>query len=272
MYQIWNRAAGLAIIVATGALFTAAVPAAMAADDGAAVVPTQLDRKVPGNTWASIATLPDFSGIWELDWMHNRSLMHAVPPKLTPEAQAKFDAYRKGQAEGKNVQGESANCFPVGMPQIMTQPYPVEFLFTPGKVTMIIEAYHEWRHVFTDGRKHTDDPDLAFQGESIGHWEGQGKDQTLVVDTIGLAPTNQISAGIGHSDQVHIVERIRRLDDKYIEITTTITDPKILLEPWTQVRSYKKDPGELREYECEQNNRDSADDEGRAGERVEEKK
>lgn len=234
--------------------------------------PVKLDPGIVGNTYASIAKLPDWSGIWELDWMHNRSLMHAVPPKLTPEWQAKFETYRKGQAEGKNVQGESANCFPVGMPQIMTQPYPVEFLFTPGKVTMVIEAYHEWRHVFTDGRKHSDDPDLQFQGESIGHWEGQGPGATLVVDTIGLAPTNQISMGIGHSDQIHIVERIHRLDDKYLEISTTITDPKVLQEPWTQVRTYRRDAGDLREYECEQNNRDSADDEGRAGERVGEKK
>ena len=254
-----------------GIFTVAALPAALAAESGAAA-PVRLDPAITGNTWASIAKLPDWSGIWELDWMHNRSLMHAVPPKLTPAAQVKFDAYRKGQAEGKNLQGESANCFPVGMPQIMTQPYPVEFLFTPGKVTMIIEAYHEWRHVFTDGRKHSDDPDLQFQGESVGHWEGKGKDQTLVIDTIGLAPSNQISAGIGHSDKVRIGERIRRLDDKYLEITTTITDPEVLQEPWTQVRSYRRDDGELREYECEQNNRDSADEDGRAGLRVEEKK
>ncbi len=265
MNQHKTRANRLAVVLA-GLIAVTVLPVAMA--DDADAPPVKLDPSIPGNTWASIAKLPDWSGIWELDWMHNRSLMHATPPDLTPEWQAKYNTYLADQKKGEDLQGSSANCFPVGMPQIMTQPYPIEFLFTPGKVTMIIEAYHEWRQVFTDGRKHSSDPDPLFQGESIGHWEGKGPGATLVVDTISFAPTNQIGPGIGHGDQLHIVERIRRLDAKYMEITTTITDPKVLQKPWTQVRTYRKDPGDLHEYECEQNNRDSADAEGRPGERV----
>jgi hypothetical protein len=56
----------------------------------------------------------------------------------------------------------------------------MEFLLTPGKVTIVIEAYQQVRHIYTDGRKLPEDPDPKFHGTSIGRWEGD----TLVVDTI----------------------------------------------------------------------------------------
>ena len=83
---------------------------------------------------------------------------------------------------GEIEDGPAANCVPNGMPAIMTQPYPLEILFTPGKVTILIEAYAQWRQIFTDGRQHPEDPDLTFNGHSTGHWEGD----TLVVDTVGF--------------------------------------------------------------------------------------
>ena len=34
----------------------------------------------------------------------------------------------------------------------MGHPYPYEFLLTPGKVTIVTEAYMQVRHIYTDGR------------------------------------------------------------------------------------------------------------------------
>ena len=217
-----------------------------------------------GGDWASIATLPDWQGIWELDWQHNPQLMRQAPPMLVPTAAAKLKAFRAAQGQGENLQGEVANCLPPGMPQIMTQPYPIEFLFNPGKVVMVVEAYSQVRHVYTDGRPHPADPDPSFQGHSIGHWEGD----TLVVDTVGFDPQTEIAPGIAHSDEMDIKERIHRVDPQHIEIQTTITDPKVLAQPWTVVRSYARVNDDLREYICEQNNHDSADSKGRPGHRL----
>jgi hypothetical protein len=218
-----------------------------------------------GDTWTSIAKLPDWSGVWELDWQRRAgglAAMRPQPPKLTPEYQKRYDEYRAGQAQGLNQQTDTANCVPPGMPQIMTQPYPVEFLFTPGKVTVAIEAYSQMRRIFTDGRKHPADPDPTFQGHSIGHWEGD----TLVIDTIGFIPTSLIAMGVGHSDQMRIVERIHKVDADNMEISTTIIDPKVLLEPWTVSRNYVRHKDwNMEEYVCNENNRDSADAQGRAG-------
>ncbi|HTX23598.1 MAG TPA: hypothetical protein VMD03_02990 [Steroidobacteraceae bacterium] len=218
-----------------------------------------------GGDWASIAKLPNWQGIWQLDWEHNpRLLGMAGPPALVPTAQAKLTAYRKAQKQGEDLQPETANCLPPGMPQIMTQPYPIEFLFNPGKIVIVIEAYSQVRHIYTDGAKHPADPDDTFQGNSIGHWEGD----TLVIDTIGFDPGTLIAPGIGHSDEMHIIERIRKTDADHMQIERTIIDPKVLAKPWTVVLPYVRVKDHIREYICEQNNRDSADSEGRPGERI----
>jgi hypothetical protein len=217
----------------------------------------------PGTSWNSIARLPDWSGVWELDWHGGNLAKTAMPslPKLTPEYAARLEKYRAGQQEGQNLQTDTANCDPPGMPQIMTQPYPVEFLFTPGKVTVAIEAYSQMRRIFVDGRKHQEDPDPTYQGDSIGHWEGD----TLVVDSIGFIPNSYIAPGVHHSDEMRIEEHIRRVAPDTMEIRQTIVDPKALLEPWTVTRVYKRHADwDIKEYICNQNNRDSADPEGRA--------
>ncbi len=54
------------------------------------------------------------------------------------KAVADFNAKRQ---VGENLQTEDANCVPPGMPRMMQMPYPIEFLFTPGRVTVITEAY-----------------------------------------------------------------------------------------------------------------------------------
>jgi hypothetical protein len=228
--------------------------------------PPPAAASLPGHTWASIAKLPDWSGVWELDWQRPGSgglaAMRPIPLKLTPEYQARLDKFREGQKKGENEQSDTANCNPPGMPQIMTQPYPVEFLFTPGKVTVAIEAYSQMRRIFTDGRKHPEDPDPSYQGHSIGHWEGD----TLVVDTVGFIANSSIAMGVGHSDQMRIVEHIRKVSPEIMEISTTITDPKVLTEPWTVTRNYRRHADwDMQEYVCAQNNRDSADAQGHAG-------
>ena len=215
--------------------------------------------------WAALAKYPDWSGVWEVDWRNSRGMPRRPPMKLVPEWQAKADAYRAAQSNGENLQSEAANCVPPGLPGIMTQPYPIEFLYQPNNVVMLTEAYMQFRHIWTDGRAHPDDPDLTFYGHSTGHWE----DGTLVIDTVGLNPQNRIAPGVEHGEQLRIVERIHRVDADWLEIETTLTDPEVLAEPYTSTTSYRHLDDEIREYICLENNRDSADEKGRPGIRLE---
>jgi hypothetical protein len=217
-----------------------------------------------GSDWKSIAQLPDWSGVWDIDWrsFNGSAATGEKPPRLTPEYAARHAQFLAAQKRGEAQQTQTANCVPPGMPGIMAQPYPIEFLFTPGKVTLAIEAYAQMRRVFTDGRPHPPDPDPTFQGHSIGHWEGD----TLAVDTVAILPVTHIAPGIEHSDELRIEERIRRVSPDTLEIRTTLHDSKALLEPLTLIRNYKRHlDWDIKEYVCQQNNRDSADAEGRAG-------
>ena len=262
---------GLLGAVVSAVALAAGMPASGAAAAGTPAAGTAAAGKpatkagLQGTSWSSIAHLPDWSGVWELDWQSGRSPLGSRPPlngpKLTPEYGAMAEKYRAAQKEGEHQQTETANCVPPGMPQIMTQPYPVEFLFTPGKVTVAIEAYSQMRRIYVDGRPHMEDPDPTYQGDSIGHWEGD----TLVVDSIGFIPNSYMAPAINHSDQMRIEERIRRVGTDDMEIRTTIYDSRALLEPWSVTRFYKRHTDwDLKEYICTQNNRDSADPEGRA--------
>jgi hypothetical protein len=215
-----------------------------------------------GDTWESIAKLPDFGGLWEVTF-GGGPRGAGEPPAFTPDYAAKLKAYQDATARGEIEDGPTANCVPNGMPSIMTQPYPIEILFTPGKVTILIEAYAQWRQIFTDGREHPEDPDLTFNGHSIGHWEGD----TLVVDTVGFTTDTSLgNLGMRHSDQMRIVERFRLAAPDRLEIETTITDAEALTRPWTRVSAYGRHRDwTLAEYVCQQNNRNFTTDDGKSG-------
>jgi hypothetical protein len=251
MKKITCTAAALAVLLLAGC-----TPSKPAVDPA---VKASMDR------WAELGRLPDWSGVWEIDWRNTRGMPPRPAMQFTPAWQAKADAFRKDQSKGENLQADVANCVPPGLPGIMSQPYPIEFLYQPGKVVMLTEAYYMYRQVWTDGRAAPEDPDPYFNGHSVGHWDGD----TLVVETVGLHAQNRIGPGIGHSDQLKIVERIHRVDKDWLEIQTTLTDPEVLAEPYTSTTSYRHLEDSLREYVCLENNRDSADEKGRPGIRLE---
>jgi hypothetical protein len=247
--QKYRRFARLALCAAAAAL--------------AATAPAQTPNYVPARAtaYADVTQWPDWSGVWNPDWS---TLFgpggRAEPTALTPAAQAKLDAYKAAQKQGENVQTAAANCRPPGMPGIMRQPYPLEFLYSPGRVTIFIEAYSQARRVYLNSQFPANPEDL-FNGNSIGHWEGD----TLVIDTVGFTPLSEIAPGVPHSDKMKIHERIYMVSPTRIMIDTTITDPEVLSAPYTYSQAYDKQADwQIREYVCDENNRDSADAEGRA--------
>ena len=241
--------------------FSAAFVSAAAAQTFKKAVPAPAD-------WAAVAKLPDFTGVWEVPLggpaarVTNPAV--GVPPRrfqplsLTPA----YEAKRKDLMAHADQDNQSANCLPPGMPGIMGQPYPMEFLLTPGQVTIIIEAYSETRHIYTDGRPMPDDPDPTFFGTSIGHWEGD----TLVVKTVGFSTQTEIEPHVPHSDKMQILEKFRLLDPNTMSIDTTVTDPEALAAPYVSNRILKRHRNwTIAEYICEQNNRNYVDPNGKAG-------
>lgn len=215
--------------------------------------------QIPGTKLPSGAVVPDITGIWERspDQGIRFDPSGAAPP-LTPAYAAKLQADLAARAKGEDVADPTAGCLPPGMPRMMSATYPLEVLQTRGQVTIIAEWDSTVRRIFTDGRSHPsdDDLDVTFNGHSIGHWEAG----VLVVDTVGLHGDTSFEASpLRHSDQMHLVERIRLLDPKTLEDQITVIDPVALTRPWIVVRRYVRGgPGaRIMEYVCEENNHDS---------------
>ena len=227
--------------------------------------PGPILKKPTDADWAAMAKLPDFTGVWEQTFgggggrgaARGRGAFPAGP-QLTPEYEAKRKAIQAKGAEDK----ETANCLPPGMPGIMGQPYPMEFLLTPGQVTIVIEAYSQVRHIFTDGRPLPEDPEERFFGTSVGHWDNG----TLVAETVGFSPLTELAANVPHSGKMKIVERFKLSDPDTMTIETTITDPEALKEPFTSTRTLRRHRAwTIAEYICEENNRNSVDANGKSG-------
>jgi hypothetical protein len=138
-----------------------------------------------------------------------------------------------------------------GYPLMMNAATPVQFLITPEEV-LIVNAYNETRHIYTDGRDHPPLEDLwpSVTGNSIGHWEGD----TLVIDTIMVTNPNEFfQGGPPLSEEAHYVERIRLDGDKLYD-EFTIEDPVTLSGPWVAKLSLVRDEGFDRMIQVDWNN------------------
>jgi hypothetical protein len=187
----------------------------------------------------------------------------APPPPLKAEYQKAYEEHRKASREaderGEPLAGNSVACLPDGMPQMMFAIYPLEILQTPGKVTIIEEAYSQVRHVWL-GKPQVkiEDQPPGYFGHSVGHWEGD----TLVIDTVGIKESVPAGRDVPHSDQMRIVERLKMVSPEVMHNQITITDPKVFTGPWTFTYAYKRLPGyEMLEYVCE-DNREYVDEKG----------
>ncbi len=195
----------------------------------------------------------DITGTWLHGGGPNNPWQFSPPPgfKLKPEAQVHYDAAQKARAEGKAYRDDIGQCWPAGMPIIMTRVWPIAMIQKPTVIFMISGFMNSVRIIYLDGRQHTD-PDIiipSFNGESIGHWEGD----SLVVDTIGFVDHHHwIDNGIPASDELHLVERMRLLDEgKTLEIQFTATDPKMWEGEWKWTKRWRRvDDQEITEAVC----------------------
>ncbi|MGI4880539.1 MAG: hypothetical protein ACRYG4_23995 [Janthinobacterium lividum] len=226
---------------------------------GAALADPHIAPPQPAD-YAALARLPDWSGTWQPDWSSLFGARAGLKPPLTPAAAATAAAFEAGKGKGENLQTDAANCVPPGMPQIMRMPYPIEFIYSPGRVTIAAETYSQVRRIYTDGRPLPADPDPAYNGWSIGHWDGD----TLVVDTIGLNARTSILPGIHPTDQARIRERFHLVKPDVLLVETEITDPTVFAQPFELKQAYvRKRDWQIREYVCQENNRDASDPFGR---------
>jgi len=206
---------------------------------------------------------PDLSGVWQTGGVSlygEPSAQPQTPAVAAPRPQpapyqewaaAKAKEFSDGLAKSDPI----ARCFLPGVPRITTMPMPFEIVSKPGKMVIVYEAFHAFRIIPTDGRKHPDDLDPTFMGDSVAHWDGD----TLVVDVTGFNDKTWLDGrGHFHSDQLHVIERYRRTPEDTILLDITMEDPKVMTQPWNTHMTLRHPPraDRVMEYECLENNQD----------------
>jgi len=146
-------------------------------------------------------------------------------------------------------------CKPSPMARSMGTAYGIELLNLPGTGRVFMfqtGGAHTYRTIYTDGRPHPSTPDRSYFGHSIGHFDGD----TLVIDTIGFNEGAWMDRyGMPHTDQLHTIERITRLDFNTMDYSVTVDDPGAYTAPWTSGFSKTWEEGtDLFEYVCQENN------------------
>jgi hypothetical protein len=247
----------LNIILPVIAIFSSAVQTQTVAS-----TPSAIKQQAP-----SVAHVPDLSGSWAVvggapswDPSDPRGLKPDELP-MTPWAVEKYKAARP--PFGANATFDAVNdpvqkyCDPPGITRLYAYPWQFAFIQNPGVVYMIYEFTGLWRPIWLD-REHPKSPDSTWMGDSIGRYEGD----TLVVDTIGLNDKTWIDqVGHPHSDALHLIERIRRVDQDTLEVTVTFDDPKAYTKPFTGKRVFKRSSSPMEVTLCSLSEMQSFDDE-----------
>jgi hypothetical protein len=139
-------------------------------------------------------------------------------------------------------------CRPKGMPTIMEQPYPLEFVRKGDTILLRMEEYDTVRPIVMK-------PDAKFNalpktllGRSKGTWEGE----TLVVTTDRIDWPYIDPSGTPQGPSSSIVERFTPTSDgTRLSYTMTITDPATFTSPLELKRSWVWRPDEtVKPYNC----------------------
>ena len=215
--------------------------------------------------------LPDWTGVWQMvgNTVFDQATKtpangvaglpntrEAVP--YNAEWQKKYEANIARVAIDRWPDPLTTCGTPSGFPRDMNTPDTNEFVVRPEESWILTENGPNVVRIYTDGRAHLGPDDIwpTYTGDSVGHWEGD----TLVFDTIGLQafPNTIIDrTGAINSQSLHVVTRMRKIDDKTMEADMTLDDPVAFTRPWHVVKRYRKlkDGSRVFDYACAENQR-----------------
>jgi len=175
-------------------------------------------------------------------------------PILQPWVREELRKINKRVLAGEAVFTPKERCWPIGVPAWLLYPaQPVYFLQTPKEVVLIWSEDRMVRHIYLN-EKHSANVKPSWFGESVGHYENG---DTLVIDTIGLNTRTFVDQfRTPHSEQLHVVERYRIIEDgKALEAIATVDDPGAFTTPWRGMQRYRRvQQGPMQENVCSENN------------------
>jgi hypothetical protein len=217
------------------------------------------------------ASLPDWSGVWQMNG--NTVFDHStVEPANGAAGVAKvrerppYNAAWEAKYQS-NIEKIAADRWPdpltfcgvpAGFPRALNVPDTYEFVVRPEQTWLLTENGPNVVRVYTDGRSHPPADEVwdTYSGDSVGHWDGD----VLVFDTIAMRGDGSTiidRTGVVHSNALHVVTRMRKIDANTMEAQMTLDDPIAFTRPWVVTKRYRKLPAGTRvyDYACSENNR-----------------
>jgi hypothetical protein len=216
--------------------------------------PGQLGALAPENLQKARPAPPfDLTGTWFIDLSGGFGNFRFGPPypEFIDQAKLDFEEGERARAEGRPFRDAIGQCFPAGIPMIMTRVWPIAMVQLPTVIYMISNFNNSFRQIFLDGRDYSD-PDsviYTYNGESLGRWEGD----TLVVDTQYIETYNHfIDSGIPISEEFRVQERIRLVENgEVLEIEYIMIDPVNWVGEWRNTKQWLRvDNTDIGEVEC----------------------
>jgi hypothetical protein len=207
---------------------------------------------------------PDLAGVyWATRYNARIQILGGGELPLTAAGKAAYDKNVAGLRDGSMIDEARKFCLPDGIPRVLATPYPFQIFQQPAQVAMIHELNHQVRIIPLNKPVEKTFEVIAlphYNGHSFGRYEGD----TLVIETIGFNEKTFLDAsGAPHTDELHTIERIRKVSSTELEIVVTIRDPAYYARDW-QVRfvyALRRDV-KLEDYICGEPHRDISSVEG----------
>jgi hypothetical protein len=202
---------------------------------------------------------PDFSGIWRAEnpalFLNlSRAVEGGVIP-YRPEVMNLVKARQDDSDSAVRRTEPSTNCLPRGPAMPFTWGEgPRKIVQTPRLLVLLIEYNISFRQIFLDGRPLPTDPQPAWDGYSVGRWEGDA----LMAEQTGFRDGQWLDAsGDPLTDAGKVTYRFRRPDFGHLQIDMTVDDPKAYTKPWTvKINEILQPDTDLLEFVCKENEKD----------------
>ena len=184
------------------------------------------------------APRPDVSGTWRHPGgPGGASLTPAEGYPLTPWAAERMEAERPTRSSDFRETTDPAVLYadPNGYPRIHLHPMKFKLVQTDDYVYQLWEYNQNWRQIAMN-QEHSPDDAPAWYGNAVGKWDGD----TLVVDSRGYKPSTWLNGqGLPHTEDLHIVERIRR-DGDTLSMEFAFEDQGAFTRPWSVQLEYER--------------------------------
>lgn len=214
----------------------------------------QLGALAPENLAKERPEAPfDLTGTWFVDLSEGFGHFRFGPPypEFIGQAKEDFEEGQRRAEQGLPYRDAIGQCWPAGIPMIMTRVWPIMMVQLPTVIYMVSNFNDSFRQIFLDGRKYSDPNTViyTYNGESIGHWE----DDELVVHTKYIQTYNHfIDNGIPISEDFEVEERMRLKEGgEVLEIEYIMTDPNNWVGEWRNTKQWLRvDQTDIGEVEC----------------------